>query len=55
MNNSFVFAGFAATSLATRIVDAQSKLMTAAEPGMGRGKFVQAVVERKHLGDRTAF
>jgi acyl-coenzyme A synthetase/AMP-(fatty) acid ligase len=55
MNNSVVFAGFAATSLATRMVEAQAKLVTAADAGLRTGKFVQAVVERKHLGNRTTF
>ena len=34
MNNSVVFAGFTATSLATRIVDAQAKLVIAVDVGM---------------------
>jgi citrate synthase len=34
MNNSVVFAGFAPTSLATRIVDAQAKLVVAVDAGM---------------------
>jgi len=55
MNNSVVFAGFAATSPAMRIVDAHAKLVIAADAGMRAGKFVQAVVEGKHLGDRTMF
>ena len=55
MNNSVGFAGFAATSPATRIVDAHAKLVIATDAGMRAGKFVQAVVEGKHLGDRTMF
>ena len=47
MNNSVVFAGFAATSLATRMVEAQAKLVTAADAGLRTGKFVQAVVKGK--------
>jgi hypothetical protein len=34
MNNSVVFAGFTATSLTTRIVDAQAKLVIAVDVGM---------------------
>jgi hypothetical protein len=54
MNNSVVFAGFAATNLATRIVDAQAKLVTT-----GMQRCAQADrssrVEGKRLGDRTTF
>jgi acyl-coenzyme A synthetase/AMP-(fatty) acid ligase len=45
MNNSVVFAGFAPTSRATRIVDAQAKLVVAVDAGMRAANFVQAVVE----------
>jgi len=45
MNNSVVFAGFAATNPATRIVDAHAKLVIATDAGMRAGKFVQALVE----------
>jgi len=45
MNNSVVFAGFAATSPAMRIVDAHAKLVIATDAGMRAGKFVQALVE----------
>jgi len=47
MNNSVVFAGFAATSPATRIVDAHAKLVIATDAGKRAGKFVQAVVKGK--------
>jgi acyl-coenzyme A synthetase/AMP-(fatty) acid ligase len=50
MNNSVVFAGFA-TNLATRIFFAQAQLVITADATMRAGKFVQAVVEGKHLGD----
>ena len=38
--HSVVFAGFAASSLATRIVDAQAKLVITADAAMRAGKFV---------------
>jgi len=41
MNNSVVFAGFAATNLATRIVDAQAKLVTTGSDA--RRQIVQGV------------
>jgi acyl-coenzyme A synthetase/AMP-(fatty) acid ligase len=47
MNNSVVFAGFAATSPAMRIVDAHAKLVIATDAGKRAGKFVQAVVKGK--------
>jgi hypothetical protein len=50
MNSFVVFAGFGATSLATRIVDAQAKLVI-----MGMQRCAQAVVGGKHLGDCTMF
>jgi acyl-coenzyme A synthetase/AMP-(fatty) acid ligase len=41
-------AGFATTSLATRLADAQAKLVITADTGMRAGKSVRAVVKGKH-------
>src|SRR5271170_3437156 len=47
--HSVVFGGFAATSLATRIDDAQPKVMVTADAGMRAGK----IVPYKHLVDEA--
>jgi acyl-coenzyme A synthetase/AMP-(fatty) acid ligase len=55
MNNSVVFAGFA-TSLATRIVDAQAKLVITADAmGCAQANSFKPSSEEKHLGDLNTF
>jgi len=51
MNNSVGFAGFAATSPATRIVDAHANLVITAVVGICAVKFGQGVVEGGPLGN----
>jgi hypothetical protein len=41
-------AGFATTSLATRLADAQAKLVITADTGMRADKSVRAIVKGKH-------
>ncbi len=53
--HSVVFAGFAASSLATRIVDAQAKLVITADASRRAGKFVplKKLVDEALMQDKT--